>query len=104
MGRRRNNNRSPNRSRGGSRGNNRRVPSTRRQEALIVYIAQRLVDEPDQVQIARRVDGGTVVLELTVAPDDVGRVIGKNGRVAEAMRKLMGVITHPRDRIILKIL
>lgn len=99
MGRRRNNNQN----RGGKR-NNRRVPNTRRQEALVKYIAERLVDEPDDVQIARRVDGGTVILELTVAPDDVGRVIGKNGRVAESIRKVMNVVTHPRDRVILKIL
>lgn len=80
------------------------VPNTRKQEALVKYIAERLVDDPDAVQIARRVEGSTVVLELTVAPNDVGRVIGKKGRVAESMRKLIQVITHPRDRVILKIL
>lgn len=100
MGRRRNNNRS-NRNRNNNRG---RVPNTRRQEAIIKYMAERLVDEPDAVSLSRRVEGTTVVLELTVAPDDVGRVIGKNGRVAESIRKVMQVVTHPRDRVILKIL
>lgn len=80
------------------------TPNTRKQEALVKYIAERLVDDPDAVQISRRVEGATVILELTVAPDDVGRVIGKKGRVAESMRKLIQVITHPRDRVILKIL
>jgi uncharacterized protein len=81
-----------------------RVPNTRRQEALVKYIAERLVDEPDEVRVSRRVEGATVVLELTVAPDDVGRVIGKNGRVAESIRKVMQIITPPKDRVILKIL
>ena len=82
----------------------RRPPNTKRQEALVKYIAERLVDDPEAVKIARRIEGSTVVIELTVAPDDVGRVIGKNGRVAESMRKLISVVTHRRDRVILKIL
>lgn len=82
----------------------RRPPNTRRQEALVKYIAQRLVDNPDAVQVSRRVEGTTVILELRVASEDVGRVIGKNGRVAEAIRKLMAVITYQQDRVILKIL
>jgi uncharacterized protein len=80
------------------------TPDTRRQEIIVKYIAQRLVDEPDAVKLMRRVDGATVVLELTVAPDDVGRVIGKNGRVAESIRKLLAVVTPPDDRVILKII
>jgi predicted RNA-binding protein YlqC (UPF0109 family) len=67
-------------------------------------MAERLVDTPEQVKVSRRVEGATVILELSVASDDVGRVIGKNGRVAESMRKLLDVITHSRDRVILKIL
>ncbi len=83
------------------RGN--RAPNTRKQEALVKYIAQRLVDQPDAVTLSRRVEGSTVILELTVAPDDTGRVIGKKGRVAEAIRKVMGVVTPPHDRVLLKI-
>ncbi len=98
---RRNDNRG-NRNRGNKRGG--RAPNTRRQEAIVKYMAERLVDEPDAVSLSRRVEGATVVLELTVAPGDVGRVIGKNGRVAESIRKVMQVVTHPRDRVILKIL
>lgn len=81
-----------------------RPPNTRRQEALVKYIAERLVDDPSAVKISRRVEGTTVVLELMVAAEDVGRVIGKNGRVAESIRKMLQVITHRRDRVILKIL
>jgi predicted RNA-binding protein YlqC (UPF0109 family) len=82
---------------------NRRAPNTRRQESVVKYIAERLVDDPSAVKIMRHMEGNTVVLELVVAPDDVGRVIGKNGRVAEAIRKLMDVVSNPRDRVILKI-
>ncbi len=60
-----------------------------RQEDLVKYIAQKLVDHPDAVRVSRRVEGTTIVLELRVDSEDVGRVIGKNGRVAEAIRKLL---------------
>lgn len=81
-----------------------RVPNTRRQEALVKYIAQKLVDQPDVVQVSRRVERHTVILELRVAPEDIGRVIGKNGRVAEAIRKLMSTYSQREENIILKIL
>jgi len=77
---------------------------TRKQETIVKYIAERLVDKPDAVQLVRRLEGATIILELTVAPNDVGRVIGKNGRVAEAMRKLIDVVTPEDQRVILKIL
>ncbi|HLB86774.1 MAG TPA: KH domain-containing protein [Terriglobales bacterium] len=58
--------------------------------ALIEQIAKALVDEPDQVSVSQ-VDGDqTVVLELKVAPSDLGKVIGKQGRTARAMRTLLG--------------
>ena len=55
--------------------------------ALVEQIAKALVDEPDQVSV-NQVEGD--VLELTVAPNDVGKVIGAKGRVARAMRALIG--------------
>ena len=56
---------------------------------LIEYIAQSLVDHPEQVSV-REVEGETVtVLELSVAPEDVGKVIGKQGRTVKAMRALL---------------
>lgn len=58
---------------------------------LVEYIAKSLVDDPSQVQVTQ-IDGSTsVILELRVAPDDMGRVIGRNGRVANAMRTLLKV-------------
>ena len=60
-------------------------------EALIDYIARSLVDDPTQVEIHQYKRGSTVTYELTVAKEDMGRVIGKGGRVATAMRALLRV-------------
>ena len=57
---------------------------------LIEYIAQSLVDDPSAVQVREvRNDRNALVLELHVAPDDFGKVIGRQGRVAKAMRTLL---------------
>ena len=58
---------------------------------LIEYIAKSLVDDPSQVQVTEEQRGGSIVLELSVAPEDMGRVIGRSGRVANAMRSLLRV-------------
>jgi hypothetical protein len=56
---------------------------------LIEYMAKALVDDPDQVRV-EEIDGTSAnIYELSVAPDDMGRVIGKQGRVANAMRTLL---------------
>jgi predicted RNA-binding protein YlqC (UPF0109 family) len=55
--------------------------------ALVEQIAKSLVDEPDQVSV-KQLEGD--VLELTVSPNDVGKVIGAKGRVARALRALIG--------------
>ena len=60
-------------------------------EALIDYIACSLVDDPTQVEIHQFKRGSAVTFELTVAKEDMGRVIGKGGRVATAMRALLRV-------------
>jgi uncharacterized protein len=57
---------------------------------LVDHIAKALVDEPDQVSINQLEEGGDTVLELMVAPNDLGKVIGKQGRTARAMRALLG--------------
>ena len=56
---------------------------------LIHYIASALVDHPDQVQIKETDQEDTVVIELAVAKEDLGKVIGKQGRTARAMRALL---------------
>lgn len=59
------------------------------EEELVQYIAENLVNDPEQVNVNRKETNRSVVLELTVAPDDMGRVIGRNGRVANSIRALL---------------
>jgi uncharacterized protein len=74
------------------------------EEALVEYIAKNLVNDPTQVRVKRRNTGGSIILELHVAQGDMGRVIGKNGRVANAIRALLRVMASQQDkRIILEI-
>ena len=57
---------------------------------VVEYIAKSLVDDPDAVVSEEfEEDDGTVVIEVTCAPDDMGKIIGKNGRVAKAIRQLV---------------
>lgn len=58
---------------------------------LIEFIAKSLVDDPTEVRVIERAARGSVRLELTVAEEDMGRVIGRGGRVANAMRALLRV-------------
>jgi len=58
---------------------------------LAEYIARSLVDSPEDVEVREHVSGRRVDLELSVAKDDMGRVIGKRGRVANAIRALLRV-------------
>lgn len=58
---------------------------------LIEFVARSLVDDPTQVQVSQARGTGKVHLELRVAKEDMGRVIGKSGRVANAMRILLRV-------------
>jgi len=58
---------------------------------LIEYIAKTLVDHPDEVQVRESGGGDRVKLELVVAPGDMGRIIGKGGKVANAIRTVLRV-------------
>ncbi len=60
-------------------------------KALTEYIAKQLVDHPEDVTVEEIHHGSRVTLELSVSKDDMGRVIGKNGRVANAIRTLLRV-------------
>lgn len=78
---------------------------------LVRYIAENLVNSPDQIEINRKETNRTVVLELSVAPGDMGRVIGRSGRVANAIRALLRAATSTdeergrdrRRRVVLEI-
>lgn len=56
---------------------------------LLTYIAQNLVDHPEQVEVNEYVGDGETTLELRVAPEDMGKVIGRQGRIAKWIRVLM---------------
>jgi uncharacterized protein len=58
-------------------------------EELLAWIARGLVDDPAAVRVERLDEGDVVVLRLYVAPDDVGKVIGRQGRVARALRTVV---------------
>lgn len=58
---------------------------------LIEYIARSIVDNPDEVLVTEEREDRRVILKLQVAPDDKGKVIGRQGRVAQAMRTLLRV-------------
>lgn len=58
-------------------------------EELVEYLARGLVDKPDDVRVVRSEREGSVVLELHVAPEDVGKVIGRQGRIARALRTIV---------------
>jgi len=58
---------------------------------LVEYVARSLVDDPTQVKVDEIKAGGKINLELRVAKEDMGRVIGKSGRVANALRVLLRV-------------
>lgn len=56
---------------------------------LVEYMAKALVDDPDRVLVTEVVNGNETILELRVGPGDMGRVIGRGGRVVNAMRALV---------------
>ncbi len=72
---------------------------------LIQYLAKALVDVPDQVEVAEVVGEQTTVLELKVAKEDLGKVIGKQGRTARALRIILNAAsTKLRKRSVLEII
>ena len=58
-------------------------------EELVRYIASTLVDHPEQVQVKTVDNPESTIIELSVGPDDMGKVIGKQGRIAKAIRTVM---------------
>ena len=66
--------------------------STADMRELVEYIARSLVNDPSQVRVSEVEGSNTIIYELRVAPEDMGRVIGKSGRVANAMRTLLRVV------------
>jgi predicted RNA-binding protein YlqC (UPF0109 family) len=65
---------------------------------LVEFVAKALVDDPDAVSVEAQMDGATQVIELHVAEDDMGKVIGRNGSVAKALRTLLKVVSTREGR------
>lgn len=65
---------------------------------LLEVIARSLVNSPDDVRVSERTEeDGTIVLELSVAPEDMGKVIGKKGRIAKAIRTVVKTAAAKKD-------
>ena len=72
---------------------------------IVEYLARRLVDEPDEVSVEEIERDGAIVLQLHVAKDDVGKVIGRQGRIARALRTVVRASAARREqRVMLEIL
>jgi uncharacterized protein len=72
---------------------------------LVEYIAKALVDDPDEVEVNMIEGEKSTILELKVGPNDVGKVIGKHGRIAKAVRTVLAAVsTRTGKRVVLEIL
>ena len=72
---------------------------------LVAHIARELVDKPEEVSVAEVAGNHTSVLELKVAKDDIGKVIGKRGRIAHAIRTIVSSVSaKEKKRTILEIM
>lgn len=65
---------------------------------LVEVIAKALVDDPDSVAVSERQDGRTTVIEVRVADSDMGKVIGKHGRIAKAIRSVVKAAAAKEDK------
>ena len=72
---------------------------------LVEYIAKSLVNNPEEVKVTEETEEGRVIFRLEVAPEDKGKVIGRQGRVAQAIRALLRVAAVKEDtRAVLELL
>ncbi|MHC1750438.1 MAG: KH domain-containing protein [Cellulosilyticaceae bacterium] len=67
-------------------------------KSLVEVIAKELVDYPDKVSVTEKEDDNTIVLELRVDPEDMGKIIGKQGRIAKAMRTIVKSATASSNK------
>jgi predicted RNA-binding protein YlqC (UPF0109 family) len=71
---------------------------------LLAYLARELVDDPGAVRVETEERDGEIVLLLSVAPDDVGKVIGRNGRIVRALRQVVRASAiHENRRVQLEV-
>jgi len=67
-------------------------------QELVAFIAKSLVDKPDDVKVAVNEEDDCITVELTVASDDLGKVIGKQGRTARAMRSVLAAASAKENK------
>jgi predicted RNA-binding protein YlqC (UPF0109 family) len=67
-------------------------------KVLLEYLAQNLVENSEAVVVKERVSRFNVIYELSVAPTETGKVIGRNGRIAKALRDVMGVVAARQNK------
>ena len=67
-------------------------------EELVRFIARNLVDEPDSVVVSSREEGDSVIISLSVAQSDMGKVIGRQGRIAKAIRTVVKAASVREDK------
>lgn len=80
------------------------MPTKDMDKEFVEYIVKAIVENPDKVKIERKIDERGVLIELTVDPSDMGKIIGKEGRTAKSIRTLLRVLGARSDaRINLKI-
>ena len=65
---------------------------------LVETIAKALVEHPDEVEVSENVSGRSILIELKVAPSDMGKVIGKQGRIAKAIRSVVKAAASRDDK------
>ncbi len=65
---------------------------------LVLFLAKSLVDKPDQVQVLETEGPEAIILEINVAPEDMGKVIGKQGRIAKAIRTVVRAATDKTSK------
>ena len=65
---------------------------------LVEIIAKALVDNPDEVVVTEKDNGKSILIELKVAPTDMGKVIGKQGRIAKAIRSVVKAAASREDK------
>jgi len=72
---------------------------------LVEVIARSLVDDPDAVEVSETTDNNTTVVQLKVAPDDMGKVVGKQGRIAKALRTVVkAAATKSGKKVVVEII
>ena len=65
---------------------------------LLIYIAKNLVDNPDEVKVTEREENGEIIFEVRVADGDMGKIIGRQGRIVKEIRALMRAVAQRQGK------